>query len=89
MSNTAQILDVFTTLSKGHDLCLTELLSALQTGQIKPSMATEDGMIEKWVHDFVVPGNDGVFRLKLVIERTTEQGNERLPIILKSENNEK
>lgn len=76
------VVDSFKTIDDALLSVLTELEKALYHNSITPSKESKDGMIEEWIHDFQVPNNEGVFRLKFVVERTTEQGSDRLPIII-------
>lgn len=75
------VVDTFNTVETAIKQAIEELKKSLESGKISESRATPDGMIEEWVHDFQIPNDDGVFRLKILIERTTENGSERLPII--------
>ncbi len=75
------VLDTFKTIDSALLSALTELENALARNSITPSKNSNDGMIEEWIHDFSIPSNEGIFRLKFTIERTNEHGTARLPII--------
>lgn len=84
-----EVVDTFKQVDAAILDALHHLENILNGKEMNMKILNSAGAIEVWINDFCIPNNPGYFRMKIVIDRTNEHGDARMPILSSNEDTDK